>query len=128
MAETYQLADALKEASELLDARQDAPGDRLVGLRLHIGTVRALVQAGERLQRILLYPSERCEFATDKDPHDPVEYSDADGVPMCGECYAEAVAHWKTLPVCPVCHGIPGDVECERCEGRWRVETEGTDV
>lgn len=122
MAETYLLADALSEASEILDARQDWAGDRVVGLRLHMGALRALVQAGERLQRMLLFPYERCEYSTEASPHDPVEYSDAEGVPLCGACHADAEAYWLTLPICPACHGIPGETVCERCGGQGRVE------
>lgn len=124
MAETFTLADALAQANEILDARADWAGDRVVGLRLRIGALRALAQAGERLQRMLIYTAYKCEGSTDADPHDPVEYSDADGVPLCGDCYAEMIAEFRTWPVCPACRGIPGETECERCEGDGRVPPE----
>lgn len=120
------LADALAQANEILDARADWAGDRIVGLRLRMGALRALVVAGERLQRRLLYPSERCEFATENNPHDPVEYSDAEGTPMCADCYADMMATFRTWPICPECHGIPKETECERCEGQGRVPPEVT--
>lgn len=127
MPETFLLADALAQANEVIAAREDWAGDRVVGLRLRMGALRALVLAGERLQRMLLYPSEVCAYSTDKSPHDPVEYSNADDEPLCGACHADAEAYWLTLPICPACHGIPGDTECERCEGHGRVAPHTTE-
>ncbi len=126
MPETFLLADALAQANEVIAAREDWAGDRVVGLRLRMGALRALVLAGERLQRVLLFPSEVCTRSTFASPHDPVEYSDADGNPLCGTCYADMVAEFRTWPVCPACHGIPWETDCERCYGQGRVPPEVT--
>ena len=42
-----------------------------------------------RMARIDDYRGSVCESSTKDDPCGPVEYSDAEGVPLCAECYAD---------------------------------------
>lgn len=119
MADQSAMDLAINRAYALLGAREDWPAARSLLGRFQIGDLRVLVQVGERMRRIELYPGERCESSTDACPCGPVEYHDAEGVPLCADCYDTLQAEWESLPICAACGG--SDEDCPTCDGLGRV-------
>lgn len=114
------LQTAINRAHALLDSKPEWADQRSVNGRLNVGDLRALLLAGERLRRIEDYPGERCESSSESCPCGPVEYHDAEGVPLCAECWDALEQEWFSKPICPVCQGA--DEDCVTCGGLGRID------
>ena len=114
------LATAIHRAHALLDSKPEWADTRSVNGRFKVADLRSLVHASERLQRIDMYPGERCESSTESSPCGPVEYHDSESVPLCAECWEGLQQEWLSRPVCPECHDSNSDA-CPRCDGFGRI-------
>lgn len=91
--------------------------------------LKELAEARARLSRIDTYSGSVCEGQSDAtNPHGPVEYNEADGVPMCADCWQDALDYMASLPDCAKCSGTGnlGEDEdaysCDACEGTGKID------